>query len=195
MLGCVPQKVDLVFDVNFCLIVDHLVECCHFFAIVCHCEVDLVCKVILGDRERILKSGHLVDCLGQVAVEVCVLPSLWVASVFQIVQILENGPLYYFLGLRLGPHQAFGHHFEQVLPLVVRQLPEESLLLELCLTQMLLVLTLVVLDRACNTADDILEDAFDEHSSKVIEIVVGFVLADCLGEILLRRCHVLEYSP
>ena len=60
---------------------------------------------------------------------------------------------------------------------------------------MLFVLSLLILDGACDTADYVLEDAFDENCSETVEIIVGFGLSYSLGQIFLRRGHILEYFP
>ena len=57
------------------------------------------------------------------------------------------------------------------------------------------VLSSVILNRACDSTNNVFEDSFDEHSSEAIEIVLGLFFADSLGQILFSGSHILENSP
>ena len=43
------------------------------------------------------------------------------------------------------------------------------------------VLSSVILNRACDSTNNVFEDSFDEDSSEAIEIILGLFFADSLG--------------
>lgn len=76
--------------------------------------------------------------------------------------------------LRFCPDHALFDDGEEVVPLVLAQLPQQSLRLE----ELALALLRLSLNRLCDSCDDILENALDEHSQEVVEVELGLVFSD-----------------
>lgn len=83
-------------------------------------KLNILVVTIHIDLVLVLQLWFLVHGAGQEAIVVRVLPSFGVASIFEIVQVLEDGSLHDLLSVVLVLDHALLNHFKKILPPVVR---------------------------------------------------------------------------
>ena len=87
-------------------------------------EIDVVLEGVLGDLIWVIDLWIAVNGFVEILFVVCVFPFVWVTSVFEIVQILENGPFNNLLFFMFASDHAFLDQLEKIFSLVIRKLPK-----------------------------------------------------------------------